>query len=231
MNYVKHYETIIQINFEQIYIPSLLSVATADKVLVFRLLVTTAEVLMVECVFLVFVVEVYKVFFWVLVVTVVKVLRSKAVTAIPGEVTSVTIGVDEGMLILVSVYVKTFDNRRMDFVAVLLGSCSEFITLEWGTSETEGVGKIFVFIWVENNDGANVDCIIMIDDDLVLTTEGDLDIAVVDEIDRVGTCGLLVPTDVVYVDDCSIVLLQIDGNRFTPYMTEGITHYVCNTIW
>ena len=70
----------------------------------------------------------------------------------------------------------------------------------------------------------------MIDDDLVLTTEGDLDIAAVDEIDRVGTCGLLVPTDVIYIDDCSIVLLQIDGNRFTPYMTEGITHYVCNTI-
>ena len=231
MNYVKHYETIIQINFEQIYIPSLLSVATADKVLVFTLLVTTAEVVMVECVFLVFMVEVYKVFVWVLVVSVVEVLRSKAVSATPGKVASMTIGVDEGMLILVSVYVKTFDNRRMDFVAVFLGSCWELITLEWGTSETEGVGKIFEFIWVENNDGANVDCVIMIDDDLVLTTEGDLDIAAVDEIDRLGTCGLLVPTDVIYVDDCSIVLLQIDGNRFTPYMTEGITHYVRNTIW
>lgn len=59
------------------------------------------------------------------------------------------------------------------------------------------------------------------DDDLVLITDSDLDLIVVDVTDEV--CRLLTSTDVVDIDDDSRLMLQIDGNRFTPYKKRSIT--------
>ena len=55
--------------------------------------------------------------------------------------------------------------------------CSDLITVEEETLAVEGVGNAFECNWVEEeNDETMVDCVILIDDDLVDTTEFDIGI-------------------------------------------------------
>jgi len=77
-----------------------------------------------------------------------------------------------------------------------------------------------------------VDRVILMDDDLVLTTDLDrITVRVLDENDDSCTCEFLISIDVlddnktdvgVTLDEATV--LQIDGNRFTPYMEIKAIH-------